>query len=70
MARRTFDESGDYTIKPFDLDVRESLKSGNNRGLYLQELNLQQVVLTLQNQNLAVGLSQGKAFVKGYEIEK
>ena len=25
LARRTFDESGDYTIRPFDLDVREHL---------------------------------------------
>src|SRR5210317_2565417 len=34
LARRTFDESGDYVVKPFDIDVREHLASGNNRGIY------------------------------------
>jgi hypothetical protein len=34
LARRTFDESGDYTVREFDLDIREHLISGNNRGIY------------------------------------
>ena len=25
LARRTFDESGDYSVRPFGVDVRESL---------------------------------------------
>ena len=63
FARRTFDESGDYTVRPFDIDIREHLISGNNRGVY-----------TSGNgglaSKLAVGLSPGKAYVKGYEVEK
>ena len=63
FARRTFDESGDYTVQPFDIDIREHLLSGTNRGIN-----------TLANggdaTKLAVGLSPGKAYVKGYEIEK
>ena len=63
FARRTFDESGDYTVRPFDIDIREHLISGTNRGVY-----------TSGNgglaSKLAVGLSPGKAYVKGYEVEK
>jgi hypothetical protein len=33
MARRTYDESGDYTVTPFTLDVREH--RNNNRGAWL-----------------------------------
>jgi hypothetical protein len=62
FARRTFDESGDYTVRDFDLDLREHLISGNNRGIY-----------TAANGGLeskiAAGLSPGKAYVQGYEIE-
>ena len=63
FARRTFDESGDYSVRPFDIDIREHLISGTNRGIY-----------TSGNgglaSKLAVGLSTGKAYVKGFEVEK
>ena len=62
FARRTFDESGDYAVRDFDLDLREHLISGNNRGIY-----------TAGNGGLeskmAAGLGPGKAYVRGYEIE-
>jgi hypothetical protein len=62
LARRTFDESGDYTVKEFDLDIREHLISGNNRGIYTSGNGGVET-------KLAAGLSPGKAYVKGYEIE-
>ena len=62
LARRTFDESGDYTVKEFELDVREHLIDGTNRGIYTSGNG---GVAT----KLAAGLSPGKAYVKGYEIE-
>ena len=34
LARRTYDESGDYSVMPFDIDVRESLDDGENDGIY------------------------------------
>ena len=34
LARRTYDESGSYTVRPFEIDVREHLSSGTNRGVY------------------------------------
>ena len=62
LARRTFDESGDYSLRGFDLDLREHLISANNRGIY-----------TALNGGLeskiAAGLAPGKAYVRGYEIE-
>ena len=62
FARRTYDESGDYEVKPFRLDIRESLISGNNRGIFT----------TLEGgsaDKLALGIEPGKAYVQGYEIE-
>jgi hypothetical protein len=62
FARRTYDESGDYEVKPFRLDIRESLLSGNNRGVFT----------TLDGgraDKLALGIEPGKAYVQGYEIE-
>src|SRR5210317_1170848 len=62
LARRTYDESGDYVVKPFDIGVREHLASGNNRGIYTSANGGDAT-------KLAVGFSPGKAYVKGYEID-
>ena len=62
LARRTHDESGDYVVRPFDIDVREHLSSGNNRGIYTSSNGGDAT-------KLAVGFSPGKAYVKGYEID-
>ena len=69
LARRTFDESGDYTIRDFDLDLRESVASGNNRGIYSDGATTNEGG-TAATTKLAALLSPGKAYVKGYEIEK
>ena len=69
LARRTFDESGDYTIRPFELDVREHLLSGTNRGINATGTTSADGN-TASESKLAMGLSQGKAYVKGYEIIK
>jgi hypothetical protein len=37
MARRTYDESGDYTVRPFPLDIREYLNENNNDGVFLMK---------------------------------
>ena len=34
LARRTFDESGDYEVRPFKLEKREHLNDGTNRGVF------------------------------------
>ena len=61
FARRTFDESGDYSVRPFNIDVREHLSSGNNRGIYSAASG------GLESK-LAIGMEPGKAYVRGYEI--
>ena len=63
LARRTFDESGDYVLTNPDFDVREHLISGNNRGIYTSGNG------GLESK-LALGVSPFKAYVKGYESER
>jgi len=70
LARRTFAESGDYTTRPFSVSVRESLNDqlGNN-GVYSEGQSTEGGAIA--NENLALfQVSSGKAFVRGYEIEK
>ena len=62
LARRTYDESGNYTVTPFNIDVREHLASGNNRGIFSAADGGNAA-------KLAVGLEPGKAYVRGYEID-
>ena len=69
LARRTFDESGHYYVKPFDVSVVDSLNDlvGNN-GVF----NDGQFTPGGQTptDNLALlRVSPGKAYVKGYECE-
>ena len=69
LARRTFDESGDYTVNNFDLDVREHLTVGNNRGIFATSAVSNDGNVASETL-LAFGLGQGKAYVRGYEISK
>ena len=43
-------KSGDYVVDNFDLDIREHLLSGTNRGIY-QLVQHQQMVTLLQKLN-------------------
>lgn len=69
LARRTYLESGDYYVKPFDVTVEDSLNDGvGNRGLY----NSNQLTFSGKApsaDSLVYKISSGKAFVRGYEIE-
>jgi len=69
LARRTFSESGDYTVTPFDIAVKESLNDGlANGGIFEQGQFTYSG--SLAGEDLALyEISPGKAFVKGYEIE-
>ena len=63
LARRTFDESGDYVLKNPDFDMREHLVSGNNRGIFTSAAGGLET-------KLALGVSPFKAYVSGYEAEQ
>jgi hypothetical protein len=67
LARRTYDESGDYYLRPFAIDVREHLKDETNRGIYPFASEDPNAKLGDETK-LAVGLEPSKAYVKGYEI--
>ena len=69
IARRTYDESGDYTINPFSISIKESLNNNlGNNGVYKQGQFSYQG--TLVSEDLAqYAISPGKAYVKGYEVE-
>ena len=69
LARRTFDESGDYTVNEPDFDVRESVVSGNNRGIYTASATTTDGN-TAATTMLAVGVSPFKAYVRGFEAER
>ena len=62
FARRTYDESGDYALRDFDLDLREHLVSGDNRGIYTSGQGGDAT-------KIAAGMGPGKAYVRGYELE-
>ena len=73
LARRTFDESGDYTVRPFQFDVKRSLTQtvDNERfaGVYSTGATTDDEN-TASESLLALACSNGKAYVRGYEIEK
>ncbi len=60
MAKRTYDESGDYYVRGLTVRVRENLDTGTNDGLSN----------TGSSNLLSIGVEPGLAYVKGYEIEK
>jgi hypothetical protein len=69
LARRTYDESGNYYVKPFKVTLNESLndKIGNN-GIY--NINQQTKGGGSPSDDLAcLSIDVGKAYVRGYEIE-
>ena len=69
LAKRTYDESGDYYVKPFRLTVKESLndKKGN-KGIYLPGQTTQDGN-TPSSDLMIYQISPGKAYVRGYDIE-
>ena len=69
LARRTFDESGNYYIKPFPIVPKEQLNNriGNDGAYYSSQLTQQGNVPSDDFMCLSIG--PGKAYVKGYEIE-
>lgn len=69
LAQRTFDQSGHYVVKPFDVSVFNSLNNNlGNNGLF--EGGEFTYGGSLASDDLAIiKLSSGKAYVKGYDIE-
>ena len=70
LAQRTFDESGDYYIKPFEVFAKESLNDKvGNKGIYSPEQKTQGGN-TPRDGLMVIQISPGKAYVKGYKVDK
>ena len=69
LARRTFDESGDYTVRPFQFEVKESVELNEFEGVFEKGETTEDGNIA-DNTRLAVKVSPGKAYVKGFEVEK
>ena len=51
LARRTFDESGDYVVRGFNLDMREHFDDGLNNGVFTDG-DSSKVAITLSPRDL------------------
>ena len=70
LAERTYDESGDYAVKAFDPTVHNSLNNrlGNNGIFFDTEKTEDGNIPT--NDLMCLKISPGKAYVRGYDVEK
>jgi len=70
FAKRTFEESGNYSLKNFKLEAFESLNDGiSNEGIFTSD-ELTDQGATPSDDLLALKVSPGKAYVRGYDIER
>jgi len=70
FAQRTFDESGNYSVESFKISLHNSLNDRlGNDGLFFNNEKTEQGNTPSDNL-MCVKLSPGKAYVKGYDIEK
>ena len=70
FARRTFEESGNYTLDSFDISVANSLNNGEgNGGLFFSTQKTAQDN-TPSDDLMCVKVSEGEAYVQGFEVNK
>lgn len=70
FAKRTFEESGDYAVDRFKIQVANSLNDGiSNEGIYLPTQTTDSGN-TPNDDLMCVKISPGKAYVRGFDIEK
>mgnify|MGYP005741581803 CR=1 FL=1 len=65
LARRTFDESGDYTLQPFTLGFREHLNNLSNNGVFTSTSSPRG-----DESKFVAVVSAGKSYVRGFEVDK
>ena len=71
LARRTYDESGDYVVNDFSLDIREYYQKNGNNGFYQYNPTTKLVNGISESEaitKMVLGIGPGKAYVRGYEI--
>ena len=69
FAERTFEESGNYAIDEFEVEVKENLNDRlGNEGVYFPGQSTDEGN-TPSEDLMAVTVSAGKAYVKGFDVE-
>lgn len=70
LAKRTFEESGNYSVAPFKLSLHNSLNNSiNNDGLFFENEFTDEGNIP-SNDLMCLKLSPGKAYVRGFDIDK
>ena len=70
FAKRTFEESGNYTVEGFGVQVANSLNDGlSNEGVFRSNQTTDQGNTPTEDL-MAVKVSSGKAYVRGFDIDK
>jgi len=70
LAKRTYDESGDYSVEPFTISVADSLNDRiGNDGVFFDTEKTDEGA-TPSDDLLAIKASPGVAYVGGYDIVK
>ena len=62
VARRTFEESGNYTVVPYKVRIREHLLAGSNLGKYTAAQGG-------DSDKLTAGIEPGLSYIRGYRQE-
>jgi len=70
LARRTYDESGDYYITPFSMVLKNTLNDRiDNQGLFLENQLTRNGNIPSDNL-FTYKISPGKAYIRGFEVTK
>jgi len=70
MARRTFDESGDYTTKAFTVDMVEHLRDTSDTQYVDGVYEAGDTITPGDDTKLVARMGPGKAYVRGFEVTK
>jgi len=68
FAKRTFDESGNYAVEPFRVNLQDSLNDEIETGGLYTENQLTDEGNKPSEDKMCVKLSPGKAYVKGFDV--
>ena len=70
LAKRTYDESGDYYVKPFEVFAKESLNDSiGNKGVYTPEQDTTQGNIP-SDDLLAIQISPGKHILRDIKLKE
>src|SRR5210317_1410615 len=76
LARRTFEESGDYVVEPFQINPREYLNTGSNFGFKTTaeiiadgDAGNTSAATTYGDNRLSIGIDPSVAYVKGFRVQ-